>query len=120
MDAYERDMITALASGKGAEFGANRQFLRRVVAEKTSCPTHNQMLVLDETVAVEMVGTATGRRWCLVICASAFEMPHRQRALQEAMASPHLEVTVYDGRDLFDPAQSAPETDSDREGARHD
>lgn len=111
-DAYERDMIRALIDGEGPEVGADRQALRRAVTEPLAvCRDHQDRLNLKEAVLVEISGD-TGRVWQLLLCAAAFETPHRQQALDAAIASPVLAVTIYDGRRLFGDAPTAPQTDS--------
>lgn len=112
-DAYERDMIDALAAGKDPEVGADRQVLRRAVAEPMAvCEDHRDRITIEEAVLIEVRATDTGRLWQLLLCADAFEKPFRQQALQAAIASPALEVTVYDGRQLFGDAQPEPKSDA--------
>ena len=115
-DIYERDMIAALAAGEDPDIGADRQVLRRAVTEPLAvCHDHQDRLNLEEAVLVDVRGTDTGRVWQLLLCADAFETPHRQRALDAAVASPVLAVTVYDGRRLFGDTRSAPQADSTSE-----
>lgn len=111
MDAYERDMVTAVFGGLGPEVGADRQFLRRIAADNLYvCQRHKHSLVLEESVAVEIRNTTTDHANVIVVCAAAFDDAHTQSVL--AGASANIEVTVYDGRKLFAGATPEPGTDS--------
>lgn len=101
-DAFERDMIDALATGRGADVGADRQCLRRALSDPLAvCTVHRDRPSLEQAVLIELRGTGTDRTWHLLLCAEAFDDPDRQLTLHKAVESPALTVTVYDGRQLF-------------------
>lgn len=110
MDDYEKDMVTAVFSGKGPEWGANMQFLRRLVAEQIFCQRHHDMLTVDHTVAVEIRNKTTGRCRYLIICADAYDEMDIQIGLQGASAN--IAISVYDGRRLFGTGQQAAAADT--------
>ena len=112
MDAYERDMISAIFTGLGPEVGADRQFLRRVAAENLYvCQRHKHFLVVEESVAVQIRNKTTDHANIIVVCAAAVDDARTQSVL--AGASANIEITVYDGRKLFASSSPAPEASSD-------
>ncbi len=110
MDAYEQDMVTAVFSGKGPEWGADMQFLRRLVAEQIFCQRHRDMLTVDHAVAVEIRNKATGRCRYLIVCADVYDEMDIQTGPQGA--SGNMAITVYDGRRLFGTGQPVTAVDT--------
>ncbi|WP_335986623.1 hypothetical protein [Glycomyces sp. MUSA5-2] len=112
MDAYERDMVDAIVTGRGPEVGADRQFLRRMAAEQLyACKRHGRQLDLKQSVAISLHDKSGKPLQTIVICDEAFDDPHTAEVL--AGASADIEIVVHDGRLLWDEPPAADGTDAD-------